>query len=55
MAQQVYGLQVAFEPAMLISAVKQGAGLTGDYVLNYTNDVAHVLKKTYRDAANRFF
>lgn len=55
LAQQVYGLQVAFEPAMLTSAVKQGAGLTGDYVLNYTNDVAHVLKKTYRDAANIFF
>ncbi len=55
LAQQVYGLQVSFEPALLTSAVKQGAGLTGDYVLNYTNDVAQALKKTYRDAANRFF
>lgn len=47
--RQAYEISASFEPALLTDNVKRGAGLTGDYVLNYTNDVAAAVKKLVRD------
>lgn len=47
----LYDLHVDFNPELLERTVKKGAGLTGDYVLNYTNDVANEVKRLYREAA----
>ncbi|QPA32728.1 dynamin family protein [Thermaerobacillus caldiproteolyticus] len=46
---------VAWKEEVLRNLVKKGAGLTGEYVLNYTHDVANELKKRYRDEAMRLF
>jgi small GTP-binding protein len=46
--QQVQGFKIEFEKELLIHAVKPGARLSGDYVLNYTNDVADSLKNLAR-------
>ncbi|MCP8968812.1 dynamin family protein [Ectobacillus ponti] len=50
----VYDLSVEFEPALLRQVVKPGAGFTGDYVLNYTNDLAQELKRKHRNASVAF-
>ncbi|MFD3446050.1 dynamin family protein [Microbacteriaceae bacterium 4G12] len=52
--ESVYQLVVSFEPSVLTGLVKQGAGLSGDYVLNYTNDVANELKRLYRKESVSF-
>lgn len=39
----------------LLSLVKKGAQVNGDYVLNYTNDLADVIKKLARNKANDLF
>ena len=36
---------VQFDQELLVSEVKPGAGLTGDYVLKYTKDVADAIKR----------
>jgi predicted GTPase len=46
---------MTWEAEMLANLVKKGAGVTGEAVLNYTNDVAYELKKRYRDAALQLF
>lgn len=38
----------------LKSCLKPQASMTGEYVLNYTNDLANALKKEARDVANQF-
>lgn len=40
---------VSFNKEMLSEAVKPGAGLTGEYVLNYTNDVANMIKRKAKE------
>ena len=45
----VQNFKVSFDKELLSETVKPGAGLTGDYVLNYTNDVANALKKKTKD------
>lgn len=42
------GFKVDFGEELLSGAVKSGARLSGDYVLNYTNDVAEALKNLVR-------
>lgn len=44
-------LTVQFDPELLEELVKKGAGLTGEYILNYTNDVSNELKRLYRNRA----
>ncbi|MGG6438117.1 dynamin family protein [Saccharococcus caldoxylosilyticus] len=46
---------VTWEAEMLANLVKKGAGVTGEAVLNYTNDVAYEMKKRYRNAAMQLF
>ena len=36
---------IKFDQELLVSEVKPGAGLTGDYVLKYTKDVADAIKR----------
>ncbi|MCZ0755734.1 dynamin family protein [Anoxybacillus sp. J5B_2022] len=48
-------LTVSWDEQLLAELVKKGAGVTGEYVLNYTNDVATELKKRYRNEALRLF
>jgi small GTP-binding protein len=42
------GFRIEFQKELLSDAVKPGARLSGDYVLNYTNDVAEALKNLAR-------
>ncbi|RSD26559.1 dynamin family protein [Mesobacillus subterraneus] len=42
------GFKIDFGEELLENAVKPGARLSGDYVLNYTNDVAEALKNIAR-------
>ena len=44
-------LTIEFEPKTIAQLVKQGARLTGDYVLTFTSDVANDIKKRYRNKA----
>ncbi|MBO9128191.1 dynamin family protein [Bacillus sp. 165] len=53
--QQVYGLKAEFDPSLLKNCIKTGAGLTGDYVLHYTEDVATEVKRLYRKQAMQLF
>ncbi|GGJ65806.1 GTPase Era involved in 16S rRNA processing [Anoxybacillus voinovskiensis] len=46
---------VSWNEQLLAELVKKGAGVTGEYVLNYTNDVAAELKKRYRNEALKLF
>ncbi|WP_027409178.1 dynamin family protein [Anoxybacteroides tepidamans] len=48
-------LAVSWDEQLLAGLVKKGAGVTGESVLNYTNDVANELKKRYRSEALRLF
>ncbi|HHW38581.1 MAG TPA: dynamin family protein [Bacillales bacterium] len=42
---------VEFDHQLLEELVKKGAGLTGEYILNYTNDVSNELKRLYKNRA----
>lgn len=42
---QVQSFKLSFEPAVLAETVKSGAMVSGDYVLQYTNDTAEAVKK----------
>ncbi len=42
---KVQSYQLAIEDKILVESVKEGALLSGDYVLNYTDDVAGTIKK----------
>jgi predicted GTPase len=53
--QQFQQLTVPFTEEMLARIVKKGAGVTGDYILTYTNDVANEFKRLYRNQAMRLF
>ncbi len=44
----VQSFTVTFPSVLLINAVKPGAGLTGEYVLHYCNDVADAIKATIK-------
>ena len=44
-------LTIEFDPQLLEDLVKKGAGLTGEYILNYTNDVSNELKRLYKNRA----
>ncbi|MEC1718676.1 dynamin family protein [Schinkia azotoformans] len=44
-------LTVGFSSELLGGLVKKGAGLTGEYILNYTNDVSNELKRLYKNRA----
>lgn len=46
--------QVSFGKELLVDTVKPGAGLTGDYVLNYTNDVANAIKRKTKEQLASF-
>ena len=41
----IQGYQYRFEKELLAELMKEGALLTGDYVLNYTNEIADSIKK----------
>ncbi|OEH93011.1 hypothetical protein BFG57_14015 [Bacillus solimangrovi] len=45
---QIHNVQIEFNENVLKDTVKTGAGVTGDYVLNYTNDVSTEIKRLYR-------
>ncbi|HHY73524.1 MAG TPA: dynamin family protein [Bacillus bacterium] len=42
-------ITVEFEVQFLEELVKKGAGLTGEYILNYTNDVSNEIKRLYKN------
>ena len=47
-------LEIVITEDFLRGSLKPQASLTGEYVLNYTNDLANALKKEARDVANQF-
>ena len=47
-------LKMAITEDFLRGSLKPQASLTGEYVLNYTNDLANALKKEARTVANQF-
>ncbi|GAB7386806.1 dynamin family protein [Bacillaceae bacterium] len=56
-AQEVYALTVPLEPSFLLQFVKEGAlsVLTGEYVLQYTKELAEAIKSLYRSRALALF
>ncbi|WP_188647360.1 dynamin family protein [Marinithermofilum abyssi] len=53
--EAIYALSNPVTPELVRSVVKEGAGLTGDYLLKYTEDVASAVKKAYRDQGMKWF
>jgi GTPase Era involved in 16S rRNA processing len=53
--KQSQQLTVPITQEMLRNLVKKGAGVTGDYILTYTSDVANEFKRLYRTAATDLF
>ena len=47
-------LKIVITEDFLRSCLKPQASMTGEYVLNYTNELANALKKEARDVANHF-
>ncbi|MBS4217358.1 dynamin family GTPase [Bacillus sp. FJAT-49711] len=47
-------MSVYFEDSLLIDAIKKGAGLSGEYLLQYCEDVASLIKKKAREAISDF-
>ncbi|MCA1030442.1 dynamin family protein [Bacillus timonensis] len=47
-------LNFDFPPNLLVRTIKSGAGLTGDYILTYTNDVAAEIKKHFKLVISEF-
>lgn len=46
--------EVVFTSEVLTAAMKEGARLSGEYLLNYTDDVANEIKRTARGALDSF-
>ncbi|MBS4199452.1 dynamin family GTPase [Bacillus sp. FJAT-49732] len=51
---EAQNLAVHFEDSLFIDAIKKGAGLTGEYILQYCEDVASLIKKKAREATSDF-
>ncbi|WP_159430994.1 dynamin family protein [Bacillus massilinigeriensis] len=45
LTNSLQGYEIVFPPELLAETIKNGASLSGDYVLVYTNDVAEAVKK----------
>lgn len=54
-AEAVYGLESPFRPELLKETIKEGAGMTGDYLLKYTGDLAGRIKQGYSRQAQALF
>jgi small GTP-binding protein len=52
---KVHSFQVTIESDLLDKTRKQGARVTGDYVLNYTGDLVNEVKRIYREKTLSFF
>src|SRR5699024_10654876 len=50
--QHVQELSISFQKEDLLSFMKTGATVNGNYILNYTNDLSNSIKNKYRQAAN---
>ncbi|GLB57921.1 dynamin family protein [Cytobacillus sp. NCCP-133] len=48
---QAQGFKMHFEPELLAGTVKSGAMVSGDYVLQYTNDAADAVKRIAKNSA----
>ncbi len=51
----IYQTKVSIEPDVLVEVMKEGAGVTGNYVLQYSEDLAYELKRRYRQFAQQMF
>ncbi|MCJ8006622.1 dynamin family protein [Lederbergia wuyishanensis] len=51
---EAQNLTVNFEKSLFIDAIKKGAGLTGEYILQYCEDVSSLIKKKAREATENF-
>lgn len=54
LGKEVYSLSTTFTASLLTDTIKRSAGLSGNYVLTYTNDVAAAIKSIIRTKANSF-
>ncbi|MDQ0218018.1 Dynamin family protein [Peribacillus cavernae] len=52
--QAAQGIEVTVTEQMLASSLKQQVNITGEYVLNYTNELAASIKKEARNQADGF-
>lgn len=53
--EAVYELESPLDPNWLKETVREGAGLTGDYLLKYTGDLADRIKREVRRQAKEYF
>jgi small GTP-binding protein len=53
--EKIYSFHVQMNAPLLAQTIKPGAGLTGNYVLTYTDDLANKIKQIYRQAARSWF
>lgn len=53
--EAIYSLNVSIRPDLLKEVIKEGAGLTGDYLLKYTEDLGDRIKQEYRRQAHEWF
>ncbi|WP_416826683.1 dynamin family protein [Ectobacillus polymachus] len=51
----IYSITTTFTPSLLTDTIERGAGLSGNYVLTYTNDVAAAIKAIMRTKAISLF
>ncbi|HLR41728.1 MAG TPA: dynamin family protein, partial [Pseudogracilibacillus sp.] len=50
--QKVQNLKVDYDESNVLSFMKEGAQINGNYVLNYTNDISNDIKMKYRQKVN---
>ncbi|OYD09454.1 dynamin family protein [Paludifilum halophilum] len=55
LAEQIYRMENPLTPDLLQQAVKSGAGMTGNYLLKYTDDLVGEIQKSYRRQAESMF
>ncbi|QKY69137.1 hypothetical protein Len3610_05515 [Lentibacillus sp. CBA3610] len=48
LTQQIQNISITYDSESLKALIKPGATVNGDYVLHYTEDVSHDVKKTYK-------
>ncbi|KGP75800.1 hypothetical protein JT05_08260 [Desulfosporosinus sp. Tol-M] len=51
---QVSQMNVSFEPELLLQTIRPGAMVSGEYVMNYTNDLDVALKSVYRQSGKKW-
>ncbi|MBM7572148.1 dynamin family protein [Aquibacillus albus] len=49
--EKIQALSIAFQPDDLVQLIKPGAGITGEYLLIFTQDIANTIKQHYKQVS----